>query len=48
MVLKLLQYQSKMFFMFFFVLGMNQYANDVFYDELIQIYHIKSWFIRPI
>jgi hypothetical protein len=40
MVSKLLQYQTKMFFMFFFALGGNQYTIDEHYDELVQIFHI--------
>jgi hypothetical protein len=35
MVLKLLQYQTEMFFLFFFTLGINQYTIDEHYDELV-------------
>jgi hypothetical protein len=36
MVLKLLQYQTKMFF---FILSADQYIIDVHYEELVQILH---------
>jgi hypothetical protein len=38
MVSKLLQYQTKMFFMFSFVLGVYLYTIDEHYDELAQIF----------
>jgi hypothetical protein len=37
MVSKLLQYQTKMFFMFLFALRVNQYTINEHYDELVQI-----------
>jgi hypothetical protein len=39
MVSRLLQYQTEMFFMLFFALGVKQYAIDEHYDELVQILH---------
>jgi hypothetical protein len=37
--LKLLRYQTEMFFMLFFALGVNQHTIDEHYDELVQILH---------
>jgi hypothetical protein len=39
MVLKLLQYQTKMFIMFFFMLSANQYIIYEHYEELVQTLH---------
>jgi hypothetical protein len=39
MVLKLLQYQTELFSIFFFALGINQCIIDEHYDELVQIFH---------
>jgi hypothetical protein len=39
MVSKLLQYQTEMFFVFFFILSADQYIIDEDYDELVQILH---------
>jgi hypothetical protein len=38
MVSKILQYQTEMFFVFFFALGVNQYTIDEHSDELVQIF----------
>jgi hypothetical protein len=39
MVLKLLQYQTEMFIMFFFMLSADQYIIDEHYEELVQTLH---------
>jgi hypothetical protein len=39
MVSKLLQYQTKMFFVFVFILSADQYIIDEHYDKLVQILH---------
>jgi hypothetical protein len=39
MVLKLLQFQMEMFFMFFFILRVDHYTLDEHYDKLVQILH---------
>jgi hypothetical protein len=33
------KYQTKMFFVFFFILSADQYIIDEYYDELVQILH---------
>jgi hypothetical protein len=38
-VLKLLQYQPEMFFVFFFTLGVKQYVIDEHHDKLVRILH---------
>jgi hypothetical protein len=39
MVMKLLQHQTEMFLMFFFILRVDQYIIDEHHDKLIQILH---------
>jgi hypothetical protein len=39
MVLKLLKFQTEMFFVLFFILSVDQYIIDEHYDELVQILH---------
>jgi hypothetical protein len=51
MVLKLLQYQTEIFFVFFFILRVDQYVIDEHHDKLVQILykflvhqiHIVGW-----